>query len=55
MDVGNVGLLAFQNDTDKAEGGLMLLFFGFVFSVAPPLEIFLPTFLVRMGLGCTAH
>jgi len=26
--------LDFQNDTDKAEGGLMMLFFGLVFSVA---------------------
>jgi len=39
-------------DIDKAEGGLMVLFFGLVFSVAPsPLEIFLPTPLVRIGLG----
>jgi len=30
-------------DTDKAEGGLMVLFFGLVFSVGPPVEIFLST------------
>jgi len=28
--------------TDKVEGGLFVLFFGFVFSTGP-LEIFLPT------------
>jgi len=39
--------LSFILDTDEAEGGLMVLFFGFVFSVAPlSLEIFLPKSLV---------
>jgi len=36
------------DDTDKVEGGLLVLFFGFVFSVAP-LEIFLPTHNPRGG------
>jgi len=35
MDVGSVGSLNFQNDTDKVEGGLIVLFFGLIFSVAP--------------------
>jgi len=38
----------FIHGTDKVEGGLMVLFFGFVFSVGLPLEIFLPTPLVMM-------
>jgi len=29
-------LWIFINDTDKVEGGLMVLFFSFVFSVASP-------------------
>jgi len=29
-------LWIFRHDTDKVEGGLMVLFFGLVFSVAPP-------------------
>jgi len=33
-----------RHDTNKVEGGLMVLFFGLVFSVASiPLKIFLPT------------
>jgi len=38
----------FRHDTDKVEGGLMVLYFGLIFSVAPlPLEIFfLPTALI---------
>jgi len=32
----------FVHDTDKAEGGLMVLFFGLVFYRRPLLEIFLP-------------
>jgi len=38
----------FIHGTDKVEGALMVLFFGLVFSVAPPLEIFLPTPLIRI-------
>jgi len=38
MGIGSGGPLDFQNDTDKAEGGLMVLFFGLVFSIAPPLS-----------------
>jgi len=33
----------FKYDTNKVEVGLIVLFFGLVFSVGPPLEIFLPT------------
>jgi len=33
----------FIYNTDKAEGGLMVLFFGLVFSVGIPPEIFRPT------------
>jgi len=36
----------FMHDTDKVEGGLMVRFFGLVFSVGTPLEIFLSTSLV---------
>jgi len=32
----------FMHDTDKVEGGLMMLFFGLVFLLAPQ-KIFLPT------------
>jgi len=32
-----------MHGTDKADGDIMVLFFGLVFSVAPPLEILLPT------------
>jgi len=38
----------FMDDTDKVEGGFMVLFFGLVFTVgAPSLEIFLPTPLIH--------
>jgi len=41
---GAVPLWIFLHDTDKVEGGLMVLFSAFVvFSVAFPLEIFMPT------------
>jgi len=33
----------FIHDTDKVEGGLMVLIFGLVFSVGPPGNFFLPT------------
>jgi len=33
----------FKHGTDKAEGGLMVLFFDLVFFVGPPQENFLPT------------
>jgi len=37
------------HDTDKVEGGLIVLFFSFVFSVAPlPLEILLLTPLLQI-------
>jgi len=38
MGVGSEGpvfLMGFQHDTDKAKGGLLVLFFGLVFSVGP--------------------
>jgi len=38
----------FIHDTDKAEGGLIVLFFDLVFSVALLLKIFLPTPLVTV-------
>jgi len=40
MGVGSGGPLVFQNVTDKAEGGLMVLFFGLVFPLPLPLWIF---------------
>jgi len=46
MGIGSGGQQGpgFVRGTDKAEGGLKVLFFGLVFSVGPfPLEIFLPT------------
>jgi len=56
MGVSSGGSMDFQNNTDKAEGGLMMLFFVLVFSVHPhPLKIFLPTLLVKIGFGCAAH
>jgi len=33
----------FKHNTDEVEGGLMVLFFGLVFSVAPSWKFFLPT------------
>jgi len=33
----------FIHNTDKVDGGLMVLFFGLAFRLPPPLEIFLPT------------
>jgi len=39
----------FMHDTDKVETGLMVLFFGLVFSVAL-LENFLPTPLTELAL-----
>jgi len=43
VDSGGQGAVTswiFMHDTDKVEGGLMVLFFGLVFSVGLPLEIF---------------
>jgi len=41
---GGVAHWIFIHGSDNAEEGLMVLFFGLVFSVGPPpLEIFLPT------------
>jgi len=50
MGVGSGGQRAmapwiFIHSTDKVEGGLMMLFFGLVFPIAP-LKILLPTTLV---------
>jgi len=36
----------FIHGTDKVEGSLIVIFFGLVFSVTPPLEIFLPAPLI---------
>jgi len=45
---GDVDPWIFINDTDEVEAGLMVLFFGLVFTVwPPPLEIFLPTPLIH--------
>jgi len=53
MSVSSVGPLDFQNDTDKAEGGLMMLFFGLVFSVAPLWKFFCPSGKIFYGPGRT--
>jgi len=39
---GAVPPRVFLHDTDKAEGNLMVLFFGLVFLLLPSMEIFLP-------------
>jgi len=40
---GRSPLWIFIHSTDKVEGGLIVLFFGLIFSVGPPLKNFLPT------------
>jgi len=37
---GAVAPWVFINDTDKVEGGLMVLLFGLVFPLAPPWKFF---------------
>jgi len=43
---GTVPPWIFMDVTDEVEGGLMVLYFGLVFPLEPPLEIFLPTPLI---------
>jgi len=40
----------FIEGTDKLEGGLMVLFFGLIFTVGSPLKFFLPTLLIHSFL-----
>jgi len=41
-----------MHNTDKVEDGLMVLFFGLVFSVAPLPEIFLPPLVSLLQTVC---